>query len=182
MVAIDAASRIRAIAIAAFHRGIPVRWFDFDLARPSGVIAALQPVNARPIARVRPRIGLLLHWLALTVANKKSLVFWSPPADQHPGVLFTADSDLAGIRMPKPLSGSIITAPHHGSEANAAAYLAVTAFEQQSSTLTWVRSDGGYRNRPGQSYLGLSSRRLCTLCRRQAGKVLPKQAVHLFSP
>lgn len=180
--AIDAASRIRAIAIEAFHRGIPVRWFEFDAATPSGSVTALQPVNARAVARVRPRVGRLLDFLALTVSNSESLVFWSPPTDQHPGVLFTADSDLVGLRLPPQLLSAIATAPHHGSEANAKAYAAVaTAAQQDSSSMTWVRSDRRDRSRPGHTYLGLSSRRLCTLCRLGAGMSSSKQAVCLFS-
>ena len=181
---INAASRIRAIAIAAFHRGIPVRWFEFDAAAPSGGVPALQPVNAREIARVRPRVGLLLDFLALTISNKESLVFWSLPTDQHPGVLFTADSDLARMRLPPQLQlqNAISTAPHHGSEANAAAYAAVAMIAQQSySSITWVRSDGRYRSRPGQTYRGLSSPHLCTICRLGAGIASTKQAVRLFS-
>lgn len=180
--AIDAASRIRAIAVETFHRGIPVRWFEFDAAMPSGGVTELKPVNARAIATVRPRVGLLLRFLALTVSNKQSLVFWSPPANQHPGVLFTADSDLSGVRLPNQLAGAIATAPHHGSEANANAYTAVaTAAQQHSPSITWVRSDGRYQTRPGHTYLGLSSRRLCTLCRRAAVMPSLKQAVQLFS-
>lgn len=178
--AIDAAARIRAIAVEAFHRGIPVRWFEFDARSPSGGVPALVPVNARMVAKVRPRVGSLLDFLALTVSNKESLVFWSPRTDQHPGVLFTADSDLATIQLPPQLRGAISTAPHHGSETNASAYAAVAAADP-SSTITWVRSDGRYRNRPGRTYLALSSRRLCTLCRHGVGTSSSKQAVHLFS-
>jgi hypothetical protein len=180
--AIDAATRIRAIAVEAFHRGLAVRSFQFDAAAPSGGVPALQPVNARAVARVHPRVGRLLDLLALTVTNKESLAFWSPPTQQHPGVLFTADSDLVGVRLPTQLVGALATAPHHGSEANANAYAALAAAAQQnSSSITWVRSDGRYRSRPGRTYLGLSSRRLCTLCRLGAGVLTPKQAVHLFS-
>jgi hypothetical protein len=179
--AIGAAARIRAIAIEAFHRGIPVRWFEFDTASPSGGVTSLQPVNARTVARVLPRFGRLLDFLALTVSNQQSLVFWSPPTAQHPGVLFTADSDLTGVRLPSQLHGALATAPHHGSEANANAYEAVAAAARASSqSITWVRSDGRYRSRPGNSYLGLSSRRLCTLCRHAEGMSTAKQAVHLF--
>ncbi len=180
--AIDAANQIRAIAIEAFHRGIPVRWFEFDSHSASGGLPALQPVNARAIARVRPRVGRLLDYLALTVSNKESLAFWSPPTDQHQGVLFTADSDLAGVALPDRLRGALATAPHHGSDANANAYESVqSAAGEDFSTITWVRSDGRYRNRPGSAYLGLSSRRLCTLCRLGPGGSTPKQGVHLFS-
>ncbi len=180
--AIDAASRIRAIAVETFHRGIPVRWFEFDAATPSGGVTELIPVNAREIARVRPRVGLLLRFLALTVSNKQSLVFWSPPTIQHPGVLFTADSDLSGVRLSNQLSGATATAPHHGSEANANAYTVVAmAAQQKSSSITWVRSDGRYRGRPGSAYRGLSLRRMCTRCRLDGGVFSQQQAVLLFS-
>jgi hypothetical protein len=180
--AIDAAGRIRAIATEAFHRGIPVRWFEFDTGKPSGGVAALQPLNAREVARVALRVGPLLARLALTVWNKESLVFWSPPTEHQPAVLFTADSDLAGVSLPAQLDCAIATAPHHGSEANANAYRAVAAAVQNGlQSMTWVRSDGRYRSRPGSSYLGLASRRLCTLCRRAGGSSTAKQAVHLYS-
>ena len=180
--AIDAAGRIRAIATEAFHRGIPVRWFEFDTGKPSGGVSALQPLNARAVARVAPRVGPLLAWLALTVWNKESLVFWSPPTEHHPAVLFTADSDLAGVSLPSQLDRGVATAPHHGSEANANAYRAVAAAVQNGpQSMTWVRSDGRYRSRPGSTYLGLASRRLCTLCRRARGSSTAKQAVHLYS-
>jgi len=180
--AIDAAGRLRAIATQAFHRGIPVRWFEFDTAKPSGGVSALQPINARAVARVAPRVGPLLDLLALTVSNKESLVFWSPPTEHHPGVLFTADSDLAGMRLPSQLDRCVATAPHHGSEANANAYRAVAVVAQNGAqSMTWVRSDGRYKSRPGSTYLGLVSRRLCTLCRRAGGSFTSKQAVHLYS-
>jgi hypothetical protein len=180
--AIDAASRIRAISIEAFHRGIPVRWFEFSATASSGGIAELRPLNARAVARVHPRIGPLLAFLALTVSNKESLVFWSPHTDRSPGVLFTADSDLSGIDLSPQLAGAIATAPHHGSEANAKAYTAIArAMQGIPSSVTWVRSDGKYRSRPGQTYRGLSSRRYCTLCRRIGSTSSLKQGVHLFT-
>ena len=180
--AIDAAGRIRLIATEAFHRGIPVRWFEFDTAISSGGVPALQPINAREISRVRPRVGPLLDWLALTVSNKESLVFWSPSTKHHPGVLFTADSDLAGIGLSPGLDRAIATAPHHGSEANANAYGVVAAAAPNGPlSITWVRSDGRYRGRPGSTYLGLASRRLCTICRHAGGLSTIKQAVRLYS-
>lgn len=180
--AIDAASRIRTIATEAFHRGIPVRWFEFNPANPVGGVAALEPVNAKAIARVRPRVGKLFYRLALTVSNRESLVFWSPPADDHPGVLFTADSDLANVSLPSNLHGALVTAPHHGSEANANAYTAVaTTANNTYRSMTWIRSDGRYKSRPGKAYLELPSRRLCTLCRPSPRNTNTKQLVYLFS-
>jgi hypothetical protein len=160
----------------AFHRGVPVRWFEFDVTAPSGGIPALVRLNARAVARVSPLVGQLLAWLALTVSNKESLVFWCPSRDQHPGVLFTADSDLLRISLPSQFEGALATAPHHGSEANATAYHAVAA---ATSSVTWVRSDGRFLSRPGATYLSLSSPRFCTLCRISGSMSSPKQAVHL---
>jgi len=180
---IEAAHRIRAIAIEAFHRGIPVRWFEFNATKPSGGLATLQPVNAQAIARVRPLVGRLLDYLALTVSNRESLVFWSSPADDRPGVLFSADSDLSQLNLPRQLLNAIATSPHHGSQDNAKAYAEVgKAAGQDASSITWVRSDCRYRSRPCHSYLSLSSsRRLCTICRLGGNMWSPKQAVRLFS-
>ncbi len=180
--AIDAAQKIRAIATAAFHRGLPIRWFEYDAVNPRGGCPQLRPLNAREIARVRPIVGSLLRALALTVSNKGSLVFWSPPADSFPGVLFNADSDLAGITLPPDLKGAIITAPHHGSEANRNAYNAAqTAAGTDATSLTWARSDGRYPSRPGQSFKGVHGRRACTICNLGGGTVSRKQTVQFFA-
>jgi len=64
--AIDAASLIRAIALEAFHRGVPVRWFEYDTNHPSGGNNYLQPLNAREIAKVRPAVETLLYLLSLS--------------------------------------------------------------------------------------------------------------------
>ena len=179
--ALAAANRIREIAVEAFHRGLPIRWFDFDTETPSGGKAEIQPLNAREITSMPSRAGRLLDILALTVDNRESLVFWSPPTDNHPGVLFTADSDLKGVKLKTPLQFAIATAPHHGSEENANAYYEVDkALKPDSLSITWVRSDGRYKIRPGSTYLGLKSRKMCTICRRNSGSFVPKKAVHLF--
>jgi len=180
--AIEAARKVRAIAIAAFHRGVPVRWFEYDVHMPRGGRAELQPLNARAIARVRPVVGPLLRLLALTVSNKESLVFWSPPSDDFRGVLFNADSDLNNVQLPGGMAGAIATAPHHGSEANANAYSAVSgAAGRDAASLTWVRSDGRYRSRPGASYLTVLGRRLCTMCRVGGTTHSVKRGVRLFA-
>jgi hypothetical protein len=179
--AIEAASRIREIATQAFHRGIPVRWFEFDIDKPSGSKLVLQPINAREIARVSPRIGSFLNWLALTVSNRESLVFWSPRTKHEPGALFTADSDLAGMSLPSKLDRAIVTAPHHGSESNSNAYEAVIRSSNSPTSIIWVRSDGRYRSRPGRTYLSLKNRRFCTLCRLSYGNSTQKQAVRFFT-
>ena len=176
--ALVAAERIRQIALAAFHRGVAVRWFEYDLSSPGGGNSWLEALNAKHLSYVPPAAEReLLYFLALTTSNLESLVFWAPSKDRRPGVLFTADSDLKSVKLPTNLSGALVTAPHHGSEANSVAYPAVERWARK--VVSWVRSDGRFLSRPGQTYLGVSGRRACTLCR--APEPLPKQAVHFFS-
>jgi hypothetical protein len=177
--ALDAAERIRRIAVAAYHRGVAVRWFEYTASSPQGETRWLRPLNGREVAYVPPvPIDKLLYFLALTTSNRKSLVFWAD-LDDCPGVLFTADSDLRDVHQLPDLTGAIITAPHHGSEANANAYSEVSKHLGGSqANITWVRSDGRFRKRPGQSYLSAPGRRICTICRTCAGQ--PKQAVRLL--
>ncbi len=176
--ALKAGERIRKITVAAYHRGIAVRWFEHTTASPQGGATWLHPLNARDVAYVRPLpVDKLLDFLALSTANRQSLVFWAELEDL-PGVLFTADSDLNDIHLPANLSGAIVTAPHHGSQANANAY-SVVATHRPGSLLpvTWVRSDGRFCGRPGRSYLSAPGRRFCTICREL--HFGPKQAVRL---
>lgn len=179
LAALDAAERIRKIAVAAYHRGVAVRWFEYTAASPQGGTRWLRPLNAKEVAYVPPvPTGQLFDFLALTTANRESLVFWAD-LDDCPGVLFTADSDLKDVSLPPNLSGAIITAPHHGSEANARAYSKVRAHLGGSQPdVTWVRSDGCFRARPGPAYLSAPGRRVCTICRARG--LQPKQAVRLW--
>lgn len=170
--AIVAANRIRQIAIEAYHRGIPVRWFEYDPKNPSGGYKWLEPINSRQIARVRPVTEeALLMMLAFTVWNKESLVFWAPPPSAGAGVLFTADSDLRGVKLPPSLKDAIVTAPHHGAKANSNVYHLI------KDPVVWVRSDNRFIKRPCREFLQAQSKRLCTLCRNPLSS---KQAVRLY--
>lgn len=178
--ALDAAERIRAIAARAYHRRIAVRWFKYDPRWPVGGEQWLRPVNAREVMHV-PSVSdcELLHALALTTANKESLVFFAEPGRGYPGVLFTADSDLKHTTLPPDLTHAIVTAPHHGSDANAPAYSAVgSSIGSACETIKWVRSDGRFRKRPGRSFLNTPSDRFCTRCRPNQGD---SQAIRLTS-
>ena len=175
--ALCAAKRIRTIALEAFHRGIAVRWFEHDPRNPSGGVPWLKPMSCRQIARLRPAPEeTLLMLLALSAENRESLVFLHPSTVSAPGVLFTADSDLKDVRLPR-LERAIVTAPHHGSEANRAAYRRV-ANSAETSSMVWVRSDGRFRSRPCKEYIKRPERKSCTLCR---GSRAPKQAVIFHS-
>ena len=178
--ALGAARRIREIALAAFHGGVAVRWFVFsDKAAPSDGLEWLEPANARQTVQVKPAAPEeAVAWLALSTSNRESLVFWAVKEGRCPRVLFTADSDLRGVRLPPALDAFMVTAPHHGSEANSNAYQEVKRMHG-GSNVTWVRSDGRYRSRPGQSYLNAPRSRACTLCRTQPPS--SKQAVAFFA-
>jgi hypothetical protein len=162
--AIDAAERIRKLAYLAWHQAAAVRWFDVTSSPATTTTEPLSPVNAKEIVYVpRYRPGAL-EFLALSVSNKRSLCFEFRPTSKDLGVLLTADSDLkfaAPIRWSK---GMIVTAPHHGSEANSHAYDRATRESSFFQSIRWVRSDGRFRSRPGAAYLR-QAQRYCTRCR-----------------
>ncbi len=171
MECIEAARRIVAIAVAARDLGCRLRWFDYAGFRttgtPRGGRPDLMPINSVEIsARTRRPQLSPLRYLALSVANRESRVFYSPADDSGPGVLFTADSDLALIPQGLTLgSEDLVTVPHHGSEANANAYAVVERAVGSTNTLTWVRSDGRFRKRPGAAFRSRQKQALCTRCR-----------------
>jgi phosphoribosyl 1,2-cyclic phosphodiesterase len=175
--AISAASMIRNIALAAYHSGSLIRWFEYSPHARGGIPNFLLPVNASEILRIRkraPKRQRVLDYLALTTSNQQSLVFMSPKTENEPAVLFTADSPLTSPTTISWSDGMIITAPHHGSEANAHAYKRFYNETKGAIAASWVRSDGKYASRPGPSYLNAHGKRFCTLCR---GSNPPKQNV-----
>ncbi len=181
--AINAAGRIRKIAIFAYARELKVRWFDFNefklQGKPSGGEQGnLEPVNACETSLRTIKISAL-KYLYLTECNKKSLVFLAPEDSNNPGVLFTADSDfkLFNIQHLSPTLSMIVTTPHHGSDNNEKAYEVINSWHENSSSIIWVRSDGMYRSRPGKSFLSVSGQKLCTICRSSSNQT--KQAVKL---
>jgi len=175
--ALTAAAFIREIALAAYHMGAFIRWFEYDsVANSGGIPNCLVPLNAREVFRMRVRRWSALQFLALTTSNKQSLVFLSPANDEEPAVLFTADSDLAFSQCVPWTRGMIVTVPHHGSEANKNAYDRFARETSNALDVIWVRSDGRFKARPGSSYLNAHGHRFCTLCR---GSNHPKQDVRL---
>jgi hypothetical protein len=169
--AVEAASRIRSIALAAFHAGASIKWFEFGDATDSPTNSILSPLNCREILRTR-RVPLdALKFLALSKANRESLVFAVRSTDDLPGDVFSADSDFQ-FSFDLPGGDYLVTAPHHGSESNANAYTQLRSVLERSKL---VRSDGRSRSRPGSSFLSMPyDRRFCTLCR---GADSPKQTL-----
>lgn len=177
--AMAAGARIATISRVALDRGIPVRWFRFGLPPGGGDSQFLVPVNAREVVRMRRQaqhhIPLLAH-LALTTANRESLVFHSPVRKQEPGVLFCSDSDFA-FTAPIPKGVGLATAPHHGSESNAGVYRRIDRDGALGPNAAWVRSTS--RSPAGTTFRGRTERKYCTLCR---GSGTPKHDVVLTRP
>lgn len=164
--AIDTATKIRDLAVLAYHAGARIRWFQYQKRDAiSGGEAFLKPANSTEIMRIRKHISAL-EYLALSKANKESLVFYSPGNDSSGDVLFCADSDLSFQQpLPSISQNSIITSPHHGSEHNRCAYERLDKHGYLSDKSIVVRSDGRFIKRPGETYKRLKLKRICTLCR-----------------
>ncbi|MGF6763356.1 ribonuclease BN (tRNA processing enzyme) [Paraburkholderia sp. GAS33] len=181
---IETAERIRKIALSANDKGIPVRWFDY-LAYSKDRIATggedfLKPLNAKELKEPPTLTGVAFRrFIALSRANRESLVFFSSGDDAHVDIMFCGDSPLgdglryatsflSGKRTDKPL---IVTAPHHGADSNAMAYGHIAGFGKVSF---WIRA-GGKPHHPQSAYRTIpSSLRTCTHCPH---KDLPLRAV-----
>jgi hypothetical protein len=157
---LQAGKRIIDIARAALHRGIMIRCFRYahpPAPIPTNADVPLIPVNSVPSGK----LGTTLPadtLLTLTADNRESLSFWYQPNKRHPGVLFTAETNLYGVTLPDGLSRAIVTAPHHGSAYNKDVYTKI------SQDVIWVRSDGFSTTRPCQEYLA-KKEKYCTMCR-----------------
>jgi hypothetical protein len=189
--AILASDLIRKIVLAAYRRGISVKWFDYigkNAQKPSGGVQDfLVPVNSVEVVKIQSAKRSALERIALTMSNKQSLVFSSPMDDYSSGVLFTADSDLRFNQSVPWTDQMIITSPHHGSESNKDAYV---RFQQETGgrmNVVWVRSDKRSSGRPGNSYLRTRGRKYCTSCRnypapKQNVKMSFSQGKHIWTP
>lgn len=175
--AIKAAKNIRQIVKLAYRRNCKIRFFEYGPIPCGGKPGQLEPVNAQEIIQIHSNQISALEYLALSVVNKESLVFYSPEDETNPAVLFTADSDL-DFRLPNfpPSRRPIVTAPHHGAAANAKAYAAVSAWLNNNFPF-WVRSDCKTRFRPGKEFKK-QNYRFCTLCNTGGNN---KQSVELHS-
>lgn len=160
---LSAAGIIRSIVCEAYRRRLKIRWFEYRRGQvPSQQHLDPRPVNCVEVAISPPRVGAL-QYLALTRSNRESLVFQAEGDSCCPPVLFTADSPLSFGGSIHWVNGMISTAPHHGSEANAYAYRRFLR-EAQRCNITWVRSDGWFKRRPGPSYRAMGRLRACTRC------------------
>ena len=178
--ALEDLSNVAELLLHAVRRNIPIRWFEFSPNAPGGGRKELIPLNAREVGAARSSNSTFTE-LCLSKSNRESLVFYSPADSSAPGVLFNADSNLKGIAglSSFDFSSAIATVPHHGSEANANVYAIVNS--QASADVTWVRSDGKFRNRPCWDYINMQAKRFCTLCRPGTAPYSRSVAIEFYS-
>ena len=181
---IDTAEIIRKIALSAYTKGVPVRWFDYIAYSryriASGGEIFLRPINAKELLEPSSlRAFPFWRLAALSRANRESLVFLSSGRDAHVEVLFCGDSPLGDgpgyrnsfLEKMQSFTPLIVTAPHHGADSNAVAYKHIAAFGQVAF---WIRA-GGKTSHPESAYRKISPRlRTCTHCPHN---VLPLQSV-----
>lgn len=165
---INMADRVARIARRAIQKGCHIRFFEYNLHQSlGGALGILEPVNSQEISKFPTFANAdILDYLALTIDNKQSLVFYSPESQGEGAVLFCADSDLSGVslNLPRPSNNILITSPHHGSESNKQAYQIINEWLGDKAKAIWVRSDSRSKSRPGQIYKQQKNR-YCTRCR-----------------
>jgi hypothetical protein len=168
--AVQIAGGIWKVVRKALERGVTIRWFKFGMP-PSGGLTWLYPVNSVETLKVR-RTTRILQWVCLTLKNSEALVLVGQ-TDGAPPILFSSDSDLKFDLGRVPKASMLVTAPHHGSDSNQAAYGAIQGHTGHEHI--WVRSDHASKTRPGATFLGLAKERrsctTCSLCLREVAEV-----------
>lgn len=169
MIQLDA---IISIAEAAYKKRVNIRWFEpTDDCSKKKVDTNIIVLNGSELAKsIRTRRidspHMLLFALALTIENKYSLAI-EYLHDEIPVVRFSADSDsICQSKIPYN-NNIIITAPHHGSEANANVYGSI-----KGNDIIWVRSDALYRTqgRPGLVFK-LMNKKYCLACKHKRREI-----------
>ena len=164
---VNSLHKICSLLTNALYSGSYIRWFKYcSTYRHYQCPHNLYAENAVETAITLYDPQIFMKMLYLTTINKYSLVFIFERGDNYsPNILFTADSDLHFYSSPKSLNDfSVVTAPHHGSEANKLAYSQING-----NNLIFVRSDRRQLKRPGPTFLNQQNR-YCTVCRTNSRK------------
>lgn len=151
------------IATAAYQKGSLIRWFEptsMCQCNSSQIQNGLLPLNSQETRQIRKIKDVVSFFqaLCLTDENRYSLVF-EYLRDGIPVVRFSADSDCICQSQSPYNKNIIVTAPHHGSDANAQVYTSL-----QGNDIIWVRSDRKSRKRPCQNFKNMANR-YCLVCK-----------------
>ena len=153
-----ALDKIIQIGGLAYRKGCKIRWFDpLGPCEQKRMDYGFVALNSSEMMRVqKPRDPHSFALLcSLTVENVYSTVFEYCDNDT-PIIRFSADSDCTA--QSSTYDGAIVTAPHHGSEANAIVYSAI-----EGKNIIWVRSDRKSKKRPCQAFKNLQNK-YCLAC------------------
>jgi len=173
---INLAKYIRRIYHHATQQDIPIRWFGNTVRNPGDSPRDdLIPLNAKKVDNPRHYLAQRpMSYLTRTSSNEHSLVFWGKPLHSSSdlwrgGVLLSADSTFSFAHEVKlPIDATkLVTAPHHGSDSNAEAYVPIlqSGFFPLEHRMVFVRSGERKSSWPGQAYLQLETEKACTQCR-----------------
>ena len=159
--------RIMEIASLAYQRGCKIRFFEPTTNgnnKSFPIDYGFVAFNSKEISRVKKLENSLMYLYALnlTKENKYSMVF-EYVKNGIPLIRFSADSkSICQSVSPYP-ENIIVTAPHHGSKANANVYASI-----QGDDIIWVRSDSKYtgnRKRPCDTFKSMKNK-YCLACDR----------------
>lgn len=165
--------RIIEIAILAYKRECTIRWFEpqegsaiNEIKKDYGFVS----LNSTQLG-VRKLKDFLcfLQAISLTEENKYSLAFEYCLKDKDkdedededngiPIVRFSADSNCTCQSSDPYVNNIIVTAPHHGSAANANVYSRING-----NNIIWVRSDRKKSDRPCDAFKKMKNR-YCLAC------------------
>ena len=159
---------IISITEAAYKNGVNIRWFEpTDACTKKRVDTNIIVLNGSELTKAisTRRIDsfhMLMFALTLTMENKYSLAM-EYLHDEIPVVRFSADSDSTCQSEIPYRNNFIITAPHHGSDANANVYRTI-----KGNDIIWVRSDALYRTQ-GRPCLAFKSmnKKYCLACKHR---------------
>lgn len=154
---------IEKIAKLAYQRGCIIRWFEpVNGCAANYIDYGFTALNSKETHQIKKLKGVkeFIYALTLTDENKYSLVL-EYAEEGTPIVRFSADSDCTCQSvMPYP-NNIIITAPHHGSEANQNVYSQI-----RGQDIIWVRSDRKSSKRPCAAFKSQANR-YCLACRNR---------------
>lgn len=155
------------IANSAHRKGCRIKWFE-----PAKIQIKKYPhegflaLNSNFTSQIKeiPNVMSLAIYLALTMENIYSLAF-EYYKEGIPIVRFSADSDCVCQSVDPYKNNIIVTAPHHGSDANANVYSMI-----KGDNIIWVRSDRIRSKRPCQDFKNMNDKHCLACCKHSFKK------------
>ena len=161
-----ALNKITLIGGLAYRKGCKIRWFNpFGPCNKKMIDYGFVALTSSKMMQVqKPKNAYSFAFLCcLTVENVYSIVFEYCDNDT-PIIRFSADSDCYAQSVSPYPENIIVTAPHHGSEANDRVYRML-----QGNKIIWVRSDRKSSKRPCQAFKNLDNK-YCLACYQKNSK------------